>query len=199
MKLKRWNKAAAILALVLLAGCEKSKPTFLYMPDMEDSPAIKAQEMDTFAPQNRGMRMPAEGTIPRGYEPYHYKGDPEGAAANLKNPLPRTEKTLAMGAKTFNIYCSVCHGTRGGGDGSIIPSFPRPPSLHSDKVRGWTDGRIYHVIMEGQNNVMPSYASQIDPEERWAAIHYLRALQLAENPSEEDIKAYREYRKGRKF
>ena len=55
-------------------------------------------------------------------------------------------------------------------------------------MRGWGDGHIFHVITKGQG-VMPSYAQQIQPEDRWAVIHYVRALQRAEHPTEEDIRA----------
>ena len=65
--------------------------------------------------------------------------------------------------------------------------FPNPPSLHSEKVRTWNDGRIYAVIMDGQN-VMPSYANLLDSDERWAVIHYIRALQRSLNAKESDIK-----------
>lgn len=185
------------LFLTLLVLSCSSKTAWEYMPDMADSPAWKAQEADPQAPHNRAMRMPVEGTIPRNYQPYLYKGDPEGAAKNLVNPLPRTPEVLASGQKLFNIYCAVCHGTSGQGDGSVVPPFPRPPSLHSDKVRDWPDGRIFHVVTEGQN-MMPSYASQVDADGRWAMIHYLRVLQRSENPSAADVEAYKQYRRQRK-
>jgi len=112
----------------------------------------------------------------------------------MKNPLPRTEEILLAGQKTYNIYCIVCHGPKGLGDGTVVPKFPKPPSLQSEKIRDWADGRIYHVITTGQN-LMPSYASQIKPEQRWAAIHYIRALQKAQNPTPEDVEAYKIKRK----
>ncbi|HZE19942.1 MAG TPA: cytochrome c, partial [Candidatus Angelobacter sp.] len=66
--------------------------------------------------------------------------------------------------------------------------FPMPPSLLSEKVSGWPDGRIYHVITRGQN-LMPSYSSQILPEDRWAVIHYVRALERAAHPLPQDLRA----------
>ena len=95
---------------------------------------------------------------------------------------------LLRGKHLFNTYCIVCHGPMGEGDGFIIPKFPRPPSLQSDKVRGWPDGRFYHVMTAGQN-LMPSYASQIAREDRWAIAHYIRVLHRAKNPTAEDLKA----------
>jgi cytochrome c len=161
------------------------------MPDMAYSPALKAQEVGA-------MRTPPKGTIPRGYTPYAYANEGIGGGAAHKNPLPRTLAVLKRGQQVFNSTCYTCHGTSGMGDGTIVvpindgkehARYPRPPSLHSDKVRGWADGQIFHVITMGQN-LMPSYASQIKEEDRWAIIHYIRALQRSSKPTPEDIQAY---------
>lgn len=169
----------------ITVACSSAKPTYEYMPDMMDSPAVKAQK--------EPMRSPVAGTLPRGYVPYPY-GVSEGdlAGQQLKNPLSISRETLTYGKDRFNTYCMVCHGSDGKGQGSIVPKFPMPPSLHSEKVRGWTDGRIFHVITQGQN-LMSSYAAQIKPEERWALILYIRALQRAAAPKDSDIEAYKEY------
>ena len=165
-----------------LTGCtvQHSKPNTIYMPDMVYSPAFKAQEEGFQKP-------PVKGTIPRGYQPYAYAANMEQAGKELKNPLHRTEQVLARGKDRYNTYCIVCHGAYGEGDGSIVPKYPKPPSLQSDKIRGYQDGQVYHVITMGQNS-MPSYASQIDPADRWAVIHYLRALQRAKKPLPGDLK-----------
>jgi mono/diheme cytochrome c family protein len=134
------------------------------------------------------MRMPVAGTVPRGFQPYAYAKDPEAAGRELRNPLPRTEEVLKRGQAMFNTYCIVCHGPNGMGDGLIVPKFPRPPSLQSDKVRNWPDGRIFHTVTMGQN-LMPSYASQVASADRWAIIHYVRALQRSQHPTSEDLKA----------
>src|SRR5207302_715869 len=107
----------------------------------------------------------------RDYEPYHYADDPEAAGRELKNPLRPTMKVLRRGKVMFETNCAVCHGKLGDGDGPVVPKFPRPPVLYSDKVRNWPDGRIFHVATHGQN-LMPSYASQVTPSDRWAIIHY---------------------------
>ena len=174
-----------LLPLFFLLSCEKAKPTLEYMPDMANQSSVKAQEE---------MRIPVAGTLPRDYVPYPYKGKPEEAGANLKNPFVPTMEVLKAGRSTFETYCAVCHGTTGLGNGSIVPKFPRPPALVSEKVQSWSDGRIYHVITEGQN-LMPSYASQISPEDRWAVIHYIRVLQKAANPSPADVEKVKELMK----
>lgn len=166
-----------------LGACTHSEPNFIYMPDMVYSPAFKAQKEGS-------MRTPVKGTVPRGFVPYGYSLTAESAEAagrELKNPLPAKKDVFLRGQAMFNTYCIVCHGPTGMGDGTIVPKFPRPPSLQSDKVRGWTDGRIYHTITLGQN-LMPSYASQIASGDRWAIIHYLRVLHRAQHPTPEDLK-----------
>jgi mono/diheme cytochrome c family protein len=180
----KYSLVLASVALLAATGCGKhEKPNFIYMPDMVYQPSLKAQE-------EGAMRVPPKGTIPRGYQPYAFShaANAEAAGSN-RNPLPRDAKTFARGQQQFNTYCIVCHGPNGEGDGFIVPKYPRPPSLQSDKVRGWADGSIYHVITMGQN-LMPSYALQIAPEDRWAIIHYVRALQRSKHPTPEDVKAY---------
>jgi mono/diheme cytochrome c family protein len=173
-----------VLGLVFgLTGCRHTEPNVVYMPDMVYSPALKAQSPGVMVP-------PVPGTVPTHFVGYPYATQPE-LAAKLKNPLKPIASVMERGRHVFNTYCIVCHGAGGEGDGPIIPKFPRPTSLLSEKVRGWTDGRIYHVIMMGQN-WMPSYASQVAAGDRWAVIHYIRALQRAKKPTPEDLKAFNE-------
>ncbi len=177
-----------VLGVALLSGCgqDPSKPPLDYVPHMFDSSGVKAQHEDGFGVAGR---TPPEGTLAMNQEVYAYDNDPEGAGKNLSNPMKPTLAALKRGQTMFNTYCIVCHGPRGEGDGSVVPKFPRPPSLNSDKVRGWTDGRIFHVITKGQN-LMPSYATQIAVKDRWALINYIRVIQRAEKPSADDVKAY---------
>lgn len=175
-----WGLVFFALALGA-AGCgQHSKPSMTYMPDMAYSPALKAQEAGS-------MRLPVKGTIARGFAPYEYANEPELAGRELKNPLRPTLATFKRGQKMFNTYCIVCHGSAGEGDGYIVPKYPRPPSLQSEKVINYPDGRIFHIATVGQN-LMPSYASQISREDRWAIIHYIRALQRSKHPTPEDLK-----------
>jgi cytochrome c5 len=190
--------AAAIVLATVLNGCGKShhKPTFEYMPHMADSFAVKAQHLGPFG---EGMRVPPSGTLSQtSVVAYAYATDPEGAGKALKNPLPRTMAVMNRGQKTFNTFCIVCHGPKAEGNGYVVPRFPQPPSLHSEKVRGWTDGRIFHVITMGQN-LMPGYALQISPEDRWAVIHYVRALQRAVNPTKADLEELERQKAGNKL
>lgn len=177
--IRRISAVLVLTGLGVLSGCRHDEPNMIYMPDMVNSPAFSAQ-------QEGAMRMPVKGTIPRGFTPYPYANRPEDSG-RMKNPLKPTKAVLARGEHIFKTYCIVCHGPKGMGDGYIVPKFPRPASLQSDKVRNLPDGRIYHVITVGQN-LMPSYASQIAPADRWAVIQYVRVLQRAEHPTPDDLK-----------
>lgn len=148
---------------------------------------VNPQSTATFFKDGLGMRMPVEGTVPRGYLPYKFKGKPDEAAKFLINPLLPTKSVLDLGKKKFLTFCSPCHGNFGNGESRLRGQFPNPPTLHSERLRNMPDGGIFHIITEGQN-VMPSYASQISEEERWAIVHYIRVLQRSVNPKESDLR-----------
>ncbi|HET56257.1 MAG TPA: DUF3341 domain-containing protein [Ignavibacteria bacterium] len=152
---------------------------------MEQDKALPQETSNIFA-DGFAMRMPVEGTISRGTIPYPYYGKPELAEKLMINPLDYSEENLALGKKKYDVFCSPCHGYFGEGDSKLRGQYPNPPSIHSEKVRLWSDGRIYHVIAEGQN-VMPSYSTQMTREEKWATILYIRALQRALNAKESDL------------
>ena len=176
----------AVMEAMMLSGCSKDhkKPTFDYMPHMNDSFAVKAQHLGPFG---EGMRTPPKGTLAVDKPaPYRYVNDAEGAA-QMKNPVPRTRPMLVRGQHLYNTYCIVCHGVKGEGNGTIVPKFPQPPTLHSEKIRGWSDGQLFHVMTVGQN-LMPSYATQLNEEERWAVANYVRVLQRALNPTDADVR-----------
>jgi hypothetical protein len=154
---------------------------------MMDQPKLKAQKPSALFSDGIGMRTPVAGTVARGFLPYPYRGQPDSAGKYLVNPLLPTREVIDRGRGKYLTFCSPCHGNFGRGDSRLRGQFPNPPTLHSDKVRNWPDGNIYHVITEGQN-VMPSYERQIPREDRWAIIHYLRVLERAQHPQEADLK-----------
>ncbi|MDF1700633.1 MAG: cytochrome c [Planctomycetota bacterium] len=137
-------------------------------------------------------RPPVEGTVPQGWFPYHVteKDEDKAAAAadaSLTNPVPRTKAALKRGQAIFDRICITCHGKRAEGNGSIQGPglFPAPPSLHAKKSLDYGDGRIWHIISRGYGK-MPSYANVLDPDERWAVVHYVRALQKAMQDATKD-------------
>jgi len=179
-------------SLLLLSGCDGRREVreILLMPDMHFSPAVKAQEPDPLTEFGQ-MRMPVEGTIPVGFQPYTITNEEaDTLAAAMVNPLPPTIEVLRTGRKYYNVYCTPCHGASGMGDGTVVRALagmPQPPSLYSDKIiNEWSDGRIFHVLTVGQGN-MPAYNVRLTTEKRWAVVHYVRALGRAANPTEEDL------------
>jgi cytochrome c553 len=170
-----------------LSACvvKHAQPYYVYAPDMHNAPSLKAQEEGT-------MRPLVKGTIPRDFRPYGYVSMDQ--AKTHLNPLPRNREVLKNGQNLFNVYCIVCHGKYGEGDGLVAamkdwprPLFSRPPTLQSEKIRDYKDGQIFHVITMGQN-LMPSYAEKLNEDERWSIVHYIRALYRAKHPSNEDMK-----------
>jgi mono/diheme cytochrome c family protein len=130
---------------------------------------------DTNARDNTGQRQGAQ----------------SGAAADQDAtmfPFPITQQVLARGQQRFQIYCAMCHGATGYGDGMIVRrGFRRPPSYHTDQLRQAPVGHFFDVITNGWG-AMPDYAAQIPVQDRWAIIAYVRALQLSQqvNASEVD-------------
>lgn len=178
-----------MLLAVSICSCSKtkSKTEIEYMPDMVRTPAIHAQEIKLKDPNYRANRIPVPGTVPRDFEPYPYATvDTVSPALELVNPLPRTLSVLETGRKYYNNFCIVCHGAKGEGNGYIVPKFPAPPSLLTDKILNWEDGRIYHMITRGRGN-MPGYYAQLDAYQRWAIVHYVRALLRAAYPTKQDL------------
>ena len=153
---------------------------------MWSQPKVLPQTPSTFFADGYSMRIPVEGTVARGFIPYEYKGLPDSLVKLLSNPLSVNENVLKLGEKRFDTYCSPCHGYYGKGDSRLRGQFPNPPSLHTDKVRNWSDGSIYHVITNGQN-IMPAYDKQINQDDRWAIVHYIRVLQRSLDAKDEDI------------
>ena len=177
-----FNKFILVAAALSLSACGagKDKTQVELIQDMYESPAIKAQEYDEASPNHSGMRVPAEHTVPVGFTPYKYKGDIEGGSKQ-PNPLAgnMTPDVLKVGQKYFETNCAVCHGQVGAGnpDSNVVKNMAlKPPSIMTDKIKGWPDGHIYHVITEGQG-VMGPYASHIPQAYRWQVVNYIRFLQ----------------------
>ncbi|HPF10354.1 MAG TPA: cytochrome c [Flavobacteriaceae bacterium] len=173
----------AIAASVLMVSCfNSSRPNYQYMPNMYEPVGYETYGEYEIFPGGQEAMLPAEGTIPRGWQPYEYPNTTDGlnlAKAELKNPLPVTEASLANGKKLYDIYCAVCHGVKGDGQGILvqrekilgIPSYADPGRLI-------TEGGIYHVQMFGLN-AMGSYASQTNETERWEIVQHVMNLKAS--------------------
>jgi hypothetical protein len=102
-------------------------------------------------------------------------------------PFPITREVLDRGQERFDVYCSVCHGRLGMGNGMVVQrGYRRPPSYHIDRLRQAPVGYLFDVISNGFG-AMPDYADQVSPRDRWAVIAYIRALQLSQNATLADV------------
>ena len=178
--------AACLTSGFLTYWVVKLFPVLPPMVHMLQQPRINPQSQNGFFADGRTQRLPVAGTVARGYLPYAVANADE--ADRLVNPLPRSAEVLARGRRAYSTFCSVCHGPLATGVGTLSSAYgAKPANLQSQTFRDYSDGHIYDVIMRGKN-AMPSYAEDLSEEERWAVIHYLRALQRAQNAKQEDLR-----------
>jgi mono/diheme cytochrome c family protein len=176
--------------------------------DMQDQPRYKAFKKSDFFSDKKAMRDLPEGTVPRGHlreNKAFYTGKKENADPNAQVasttdasgntvvtsfpnditdfPVPVTQELIDRGQQRFNIYCIVCHGPTGNGDGMIVRrGFSKPPTYHDDRLRNAPVGHFFDVMTNGWGK-MNSYAAQVPAADRWAIVAYIRTLQLSQNPS----------------
>ncbi len=177
-----------LVAIIVSAGTYITLNKLMFMVPfnwMMNQDKIIPQSRTELFEDERGMRSPVEGTVAKGFIPYPYMGIDE-PQEYLSNPLLPSIENLKLGKKKYLTYCSPCHGNFGDGDSRLKGQFPNPPSLHSQRIRNFEDGRFYHIITDGKN-IMPSYAAQISREERWAIVNYLRVLQKAKNATTSEL------------
>src|SRR5690349_6371225 len=185
---------ALVLAFMMLAlaGCEK------LARNMYDQPRYKPMRASALFPDGTSARAPVPGTLAAssgtlaGTSSGRVGADVEleraKAEAATRNPYPVTMALLHRGQERFNIYCAPCHSPLGDGDG-MVPrrGFPHPPSYHDERLRQAPDRHFYDVMTNGYG-IMRSYADRVSPEERWAIVAYIRALQLSQYARIEDTK-----------
>jgi hypothetical protein len=177
-----------LVALLLLAACN----------DMSDQAKYEPLEANLFFPDRRASRPLPEGVVPR-----RDPGLGSGAAENEAEYNPRSEagelldsfpfvvtlEVLERGQERYNIFCAPCHGLDGAGQGMIVQrGFPPPPSLHDERLRQAPAGYYYEVIRDGFGQ-MYAYDYRVKSPDRWAVIAYIRALQLSQNATLEDVPA----------
>jgi len=199
MKLKNYKHmkysgyfALIVLFFAVLTSCSKDKnnPGYDYMGshDMYYTKFYKAYSPNPIFKDSVTNQLPVEGTVSRGHMPFPFATSTIGdravnqtlAGLQLINPVVYSDESVAKGKKLFNIYCKVCHGKTGAGDGHLYTSglFPaKPTSLVDSYVQNKSDGEIYYVITAGSiSGLMGPHGTQVTPDERWMIINYLRSL-----------------------
>jgi hypothetical protein len=160
--------------------------------DMHVQPRVNPLAKSDFFPDQRAARPVVDGTVARGQlheDTYFYTGK-IGTSPGDFMPFPVTREVLERGRERFNIFCAPCHSRVGDGNG-FVPSrgFARkPPSYHIPRLQKAPVGYFFDVITEGFG-IMPDYASQIPPRDRWNIVAYVRALQLSQNATMADVPA----------
>jgi mono/diheme cytochrome c family protein len=172
---------ALVVAVALTSACRI---------DMQVQPKQNPLSRSDFYPDQRSARPLVEGTVARGElhsDTYFYTGKIGDNPGDVM-PFPITRQVLERGRERYDIYCAPCHSRLGDGEG-IVPSrgFSRkPPSYHIPRLQKAPLGYFFDVMTNGFG-IMPDYASQISPEDRWKIVAYIRALQLSQNATASDI------------
>jgi len=171
-----------MLSLIFVVACRQ---------DMHDQPRYEPLTASDFFSNGMSARPMIEGTVARGElraDEAFYTGRVESEPIT-ELPITVDRATLERGRNRFDIFCSPCHGRLGDGDGMAVErGFRSPPSFHIDRLREAAVGHYYDVITNGFG-AMASYASRIRPEDRWAIIAYVRALQFSQNATVDDVPA----------
>lgn len=195
--------AVAVMAVVSACGDGTTRSAgWEFSRNMYDPIGYNPDQPNPNFANKQTAQVPPSGSVPVGFERFEYQNTLEDytrAGAELTNPLELTDLNLAEGKALYNVYCAVCHGEQGRGDGPItkerelvtksgsrsLEQYPPPPSYTTSDagnssrggaMKDLTDGKIYHTIYYGLN-MMGSHASQLSPDERWKVVMYVRELQ----------------------
>jgi mono/diheme cytochrome c family protein len=162
--------------IAFAAGCRR---------DMQDQPRYKPLSASRFFADGRSARPIPAGTIARDElndTDLLHTGLTDGTFST-KFPVPITKQLLLRGQQRYNIYCTPCHGFLGDGNGMIAKrGFKWPANLHTDRLRNAPPGYLFQVVSNGYG-AMPAYRHQIEPNDRWAILAYVRALQFSRDAS----------------
>jgi cytochrome c5 len=177
--------SACLVTALLMYWTIKLFPELPPMSHMLEQPKLLPQQSSKFFRDGHGMRLPPKGTVARGY--LGLGSVSQNDAASLVNTLPRNLEFLEIGKRKFTERCAVCHGALANGVGSLTAAYGgKPANLQSEQFKKYTDGQIYWVIVNGKN-AMPSHAADLSPDQRWAVVHYVRALQRAQDAKDSDL------------
>jgi len=181
------NILALLMLAILLSACRgqpSENPPIQVQQNMYWQQKFKAFEPNDFFDDRRAMRLPVEGTIPRGHlkaDTAVYEGVDEAGEFIDTIPIQVTRELVDRGQAQYNISCTPCHGVAGYGDGLVIDrGYVNPPSFHEERVLDMPDGEIYSAIYNGAGS-MPSYRRMVNnAEDRWAIVAYIRAMQISQ-------------------
>jgi mono/diheme cytochrome c family protein len=194
--------AVAVVGILGFRGTHFRNPPWYIFPDMEWQLKLRPQKPNAFFANGLSSQLPVPGTIPRSAPiqtaagpVYPYEDAPvnTGRIAGTTNfvelnPMPITAGLLRRGQQRFTINCSPCHGQLGDGTGITkkINAMAVVANLHDKRIVEMPDGELFFVITNGRN-LMDGYGANVAVEDRWAIIAYLRALQLSQLATSDDL------------
>lgn len=201
--------ALLVVGIFGIRGQKISKPPIRIFPDMDEQDKLKAQKPDAFFADGHGGRLPVSQTQPRGFNPegaqaiggipeyefggqtgYYFSGHVgdyfgHGMPEELKLDDAGAAELIRRGKERYGIYCAVCHGSSGNGQGmTSLYGVPGIANLQLPTFQGETypDGRLFNTITNGKG-LMSGYGYNIPVRDRWAIVAYVRTLQAAKAPS----------------
>lgn len=204
MRYAYYTLAFLVVLLISVMGTRgliSTRPPIQLFPDMDQQAKYKPQAQSKFFADGRADRPIPAGTVPFGRDSaqadpaflraddFHYAGKAADGSFARGFPVAVTKELLTQGQGRYQIYCAPCHGTLGDGNG-ITKSYGMlvTPTYHDDRLRGLAEGEIFNTITHGKNTMM-SYADKLSPDERWAVVAYVRALQRAHHATINDVPA----------
>ena len=183
--IKTFGKITIIpaFALLVVSCANKNDPNYQFMPNMYESVGYEtyvAVDNGLF-PNGTEAMLPADNTIPRGYMPYKFENTLEDKELARLEPSPldslQSEENLAKGKELYDIYCAVCHGPKGKGQGTLVKreKILGVPS-YGDVARNITVGSTYHTVYYGLNSMGSHAAQMTNEEEMWQVSEYVMKL-----------------------
>jgi mono/diheme cytochrome c family protein len=190
-----------LVSVMGFRGMPATRPPIEMFPDMDHQSKYKPQAESKFFADGRADRPIPAGTVPFGRSAHqadpaflraddvHYAGkNPDGSFLHgFPTDVVVNEALLRRGQGRFEIYCAPCHGKLGDGQG-ITKSYGMvaTPSYHDDRIRNMPEGEIFNTITNGKNTMFP-YADKLSPDDRWAVVAYVRALQRSHHGTIDDV------------
>jgi mono/diheme cytochrome c family protein len=192
----------AVIGILGFRGTHFRKPPLYIFPDMEWQLKLRPQKPNGFFANGLSSQLPVAGTIARSVPlqtiagpvyPYQEAPVNTGMATGTtnfieNNPLRVTAELLKRGQQRFTINCSPCHGQLGDGNGITkkIGAMAVVANLHDKRMVDMADGELFYVITHGRN-LMGAYGPNVTVQDRWAIVAYLRALQLSQVGTVDDL------------
>jgi mono/diheme cytochrome c family protein len=191
---------ALVVSVMGFRGLRSTQPPVEVFPDMDRQAKYKPQGESKFFADGRADRPRVAGTVPRGRsevgaaddaylraDDARFLGRQADGSFVTAIPVEVSEAMINRGRDRYMIYCAPCHGALGDGNGITKRyGMVATPTFHDDRIRNMPHGEIFNTITNGKNTMMP-YGDKLTPDERWAVVAYVRALERARHAKLDDV------------